>query len=404
MFARAVTRLVMAAVIVVTSAVVGPGLGAQAVRGTVVDPGGQPVVGVVATLLDSASNVVARALSSSTGGFLLGAPRAGAYRVRTLRIGYRPSVSAPIELADGADVTRRIVLDAIPLSLDTVRVDDRSVCRRRAADSSAVVFDAWEQVRAAVTATEVTSGGKDLVTTTVSFLRALEPSSKHIRTQSLSVRTGHARSPWLAREPDSLRRKGYVVQNPGDSATFYAPGLDMLAAPAFVEDHCVRLGHDRDSNVLAIEFEPTQERRRIPEIKGTIRLDRASSELRRLEFSYVNVPSDVAKYAGGEMDFTRMRGGGWVISRWSIQMPVFDQPQNIPSFGGRGLGRLDTRVAEIRVAGGALTTVVDGSDTLWSHPPVTVTGTVTDSISRDPIARARVSLKGTRFEAITDER
>ena len=394
----------MAVVVVVTSAVVAPEIGAQAIRGTVVDPGGQPVVGVVATLLDSASNVVARALSSSTGGFVLGAPSAGVYRVRTLRIGYRPSVSPPIELASGADVTRRIVLDAIPLSLDTVRVDDRSVCRRRAADSSAVVFDAWEQVRAAVTATEVTSGGKDLVTTTVSYLRTLEPSSKRIRTQSLSVRTGRARSPWLAREPDSLRRKGYVVQNRGDSATFYAPGLDMISAPAFVEDHCVRLGHDRDPSVLAIEFEPTQERRRIPEIKGTIRLDRASSELRRLEFSYVNVPSNVEKYAGGEMDFTRMRGGGWVISRWSIQMPVFDQPQTVPSFGGRGLGRLETRVAEIRVAGGALTAVVEGSDTLWSHPPVTLAGTVTDSISRDPIARARVSLKGTRFEAISDER
>lgn len=89
MLARAVKRLVMAAVIVVTSAVVAPGLGAQAVRGIVVDPRGQPVVGVVATLLDSASNVVARALSNSTGGFILGAPRAGVYRVRTLRIGYR---------------------------------------------------------------------------------------------------------------------------------------------------------------------------------------------------------------------------------------------------------------------------------------------------------------------------
>ena len=38
------------------------------------------------------------------------------------------------------------------------------------------------------------------------------------------MRTGHTKSPWLAREPDSLRCKGYVVQNPGDSATFYAPG------------------------------------------------------------------------------------------------------------------------------------------------------------------------------------
>ncbi|HTJ21386.1 MAG TPA: carboxypeptidase regulatory-like domain-containing protein, partial [Gemmatimonadaceae bacterium] len=404
MLARPWNRLAKAAVMAATSTVGASRLGAQTFRGTVVDPAGQPVVGVIATLLDSASTVVARALSDATGQFRLSAPRAGVYRVRTLRIGYRPSVSGAMELAAGADATRRLVLDAIPLSLDTVRVDDRSVCRLREADSTAIVFEAWEQVRAALTATQLTPFGHDLVTTTVAFQRALEPSGNRVRKQDVTVRTGYAREPWLARDPDSLRRGGYVVASPADSATFYAPGLDMLSSPAFVEDHCLRLGHDRDATVLAIEFEPTRERRKVPEIKGTMWLDRASSELRRLEFSYVNIPSDVMRYAGGQMRFTRMRGGGWVITRWSIQMPVFDQPQSVPSFGMRSIGRLETRVAEIRVAGGALTAVVEGSDTLWSHPPVTLAGTVSDSVSHTPVANARVSLKGTRFEGRSDER
>ena len=164
----------VAAAVIVATVAAGPRLGAQTVRGTVVDPGGQPVVGVIATLLDSASTIVARALSDAAGQFRLSAPRSGVYRVRTLRIGYRPSVSAALELAPGADATRRIVLDAIPLSLDTIRVDDRSVCRSRAADSTAIVFEAWEQVRAAITATELTAGGRDLLTTTVAYERTLD--------------------------------------------------------------------------------------------------------------------------------------------------------------------------------------------------------------------------------------
>ena len=388
---------------IVATVAAGPRLGAQTVRGTVVDPGGQPVVGVIATLLDSASTIVARALSDAAGQFRLSAPRSGVYRVRTLRIGYRPSVSAALELAPGADATRRIVLDAIPLSLDTIRVDDRSVCRSRAADSTAIVFEAWEQVRAAITATELTAGGRDLLTTTVAYERTLDAGGRRIRTQRATVNSGNVRSPWLAQAPDKLRREGYVVASPGDSTTFYAPGLDMLSAPEFVEDHCLRIGRDRDPRLLAIEFEPTPQRRRISEIKGTIWLDRASSELRRLAFSYVNVPPAPSRFAGGEMAFARMRTGGWVISRWSIQMPLFDQVSLAPSVG-RVLGQREVRVSEIRVAGGELAAVVSGRDTVWSHPPVTLTGRVLDSLSRDPVVRARVTLQGTPLGGMTDDR
>ncbi|HTE46017.1 MAG TPA: carboxypeptidase-like regulatory domain-containing protein, partial [Gemmatimonadaceae bacterium] len=64
--------------------------GAQTIRGVVVDQADKPVPGVVMQLIDSASNVAGRTLSNERGEFRLATTRAGSYRVRTMRIGYRP--------------------------------------------------------------------------------------------------------------------------------------------------------------------------------------------------------------------------------------------------------------------------------------------------------------------------
>ncbi|MEO8334481.1 MAG: carboxypeptidase-like regulatory domain-containing protein [bacterium] len=69
--------------------------GAQAMHGVVVDRSDAPVAGVVVILLDNASLGVARALSNDRGEFRLTAPKAGRYRVRTMRIGFLPVTSEP---------------------------------------------------------------------------------------------------------------------------------------------------------------------------------------------------------------------------------------------------------------------------------------------------------------------
>ena len=82
----------------------------QVVHGTVTDPGGRPIPGVVLLLLDSSSADGARALSNAAGEFRLTADHAGTFRIRTLHIGYRPTLSAPLVLRAGEDVRRSIVI------------------------------------------------------------------------------------------------------------------------------------------------------------------------------------------------------------------------------------------------------------------------------------------------------
>ena len=107
-----------------------------------------------------------------------------------------------------------------------------------------------------------------------------------------------------------------------------------------------------DTADVGIAFEPIPSRGRIAEIRGTLWLNRATSELRRLDFHYANL-SRLQESAGGEMAFARLRDGAWAITRWSIRMPVFDRsPSGQP------------RLAQVKVAGGELTVAERGGDSL----------------------------------------
>src|SRR5205809_605825 len=132
------------------SALVVSPAGAQVVRGVVTDSANHPISGVVVTLVDAASQSRARALSDTRGEFRIAAPTAGTYSLKTLRIGFRPTTSPAIELRLGDEVMQRVVVAGLPITLDTIRVADRNVCKAFT-DSGAATYAVWEQIRAALT-------------------------------------------------------------------------------------------------------------------------------------------------------------------------------------------------------------------------------------------------------------
>jgi len=373
-----------------------PGVHAQAVRGLVVDGAASPVPGVVVLLVDTAAAVAARALTNDRGEYRLTARAAGTYRIRTMRIGYRPVLSEPVALRAGAMVDRRIVLSGVRLMLDTVRVVDKSACRTTG-DSGLATFAIWEQVRTALTATLLTSSTHTLEATTVRYARTLDAGMRHVREQDARVSSDYVRQPWSALSADSIRRFGYAIASPGDSTTFYAPGLETLASAAFITDHCFHLQASPDARTIGVAFTPASTRRAVPEIAGTLWVDRASAELRSLEYRYVglrDMPRDAVDRIGGEIEFARMRGGGWVISAWDIRMPLLASEVN--------LGHRETRLRGVRVSGGLLSLARDGRDTVWSRPRRALRGTVVDSTTGRGVAGARVALRGIGIAAVAD--
>lgn len=364
-----------------------------------------PVPGVVVLLIDGAGSIMARSLTNERGEFRVGAPAGGAYRLRTLRIGFQPVTSEVILLGIGQELTRQLELSGVRVSLDTVRIVDRGACRI-ARDSAAATFAIWEQVRTALTATQLTASSGSIAATIVGYERTLDRSFKRVRTQRSFVRSGYASQPWLSLTPDSLRRVGYVTTSAGDSVTYHAPGLEVLLSHQFLEDHCFRVTKSRDTTRLGMTFEPTRDRRRVPEIRGTLWLDRNSSELRAFEYTYVNVPGPWGENAGGDMEFVRMRNGAWVISRWNIRMPLVgcarEECASLSRVSAVASTTVRTTVLGLQVSGGELALAVKGGDTLWSRPPLQVLGTVSDSTTGARVASARVSLEGTNLEDTSD--
>lgn len=385
----------LAAVALVASAT---GVSAQSVRGTVVERAtGAPLSGVVVQLLDSAGAAIARTITSGEGRYRLTAPGAGSFGLRVLRLGYRPSVPVTVSLRPGPDVVQGPLFAGASVLLDTVRVAGRRECRLRPEVATAT-FDVWEQIRTALVGAQVTADRR-LITSVVSYERALDNRGNQVLRQATSLRAGIAGVPWRSIPADSLTRVGYAVTEPSGATTYFAPDLSVLTSEQFVAEHCLRLV--ADDQRIGIAFEPTRSRRNLPEIEGTMWIDRRSLELRSLDFQYANVTRHEAELGGGHVEFTRLRDGGWLISRWTIRAPVLET-----RYGSGGVLREGNQVAgrvvrEVHEEGGQLSLVRAGRDTLWTNAALSVAGTVRDSAGR-AVAGVRVELRGTGTAALTD--
>lgn len=103
---------------------------AQQIRGRLLDlETNRPIASGVLTLLAADSSVVMTAASDVDGHWRLEAPRPGTYYVAARRLGYRPWLSAAVNLQAGAEWNPVFHLQTVPVALDPVRA--RAVAIRR---------------------------------------------------------------------------------------------------------------------------------------------------------------------------------------------------------------------------------------------------------------------------------
>ena len=368
-------------------------LTAQTLRGVIVDETRGPVDQAVVMLLDSTSKTVSSVLTNVRGEFRLIGPSPGRYRVKALRLGYVPTTFDELTLAAGDETIHRLVTRAAPFTLDGVRVVGRSTCAvaQTAHDALAV----WDQARTALISASIAARDRAFSATAVTFERSSAPTGSRVRERSVALHKSWVTEPWAALPIDRLRL-GYV-KTEGDSVAFYAPGLDVLASDAFLEDHCVTIAESRDASRVDIAFTPSLARKGVAEIRGTMSLDRITSELRHMQFGYVNIDRERARTAGGDMDFAHLPSGAWTIAGWSIRMPVLVASTKTGAAYG------DSITVETRTVGGELVLVTRGADTLWRGRTVAVRGTVRDSLTGREVTGAHVALFGTSLATSTDE-
>ena len=352
--------------------------GAQVIHGTVTSAvAAGRVSGAVVLLLDSSLTTYARALTSDSGTFSIGAGAPGRFHLKVMRIGFRPTESQTFALA--RDTTVHLELTDIPVVLPRVTTRDRNDCRLHpnASEDAALTFALWDEARTALLATAITLEQHDYRFAKLQHLRVYDMKERALRDIALREIETRGTAPWTSLPAEQLREKGYATED-DSGMTFFAPDINVLLSPYFTEAHCFRLTRaDAPPSwpgAVGLDFESAGRPPHV-EIRGTLWLDTTSMELRSLEFTFVNLPiSAPDTLLGGHIDFARLATGGWIIPSWSIRMPTPVRPAVRGRFGARTVasrGRWRLTADFIRVAGGELRAVRrgDGTDSvLWKRP------------------------------------
>ncbi len=341
------------------------------IRGRVEQTDGRAISGAFIVLEDSAGVVSSRDLSSSSGFYRISVPAPGTYRLRAERIGYSTAVSGWLRLAEGEDLTYPFVIEPRPVRLREIRVEERSRCKLLP-DEGIELQGVWDEARKALSATAWTGQQPYFRFDAVIHTQLLDNRGRPVSEADLEEVRFYGRHPFRAIPAQDLVLGGFV-QEPEGRVAYYAPDADVLLSDIFVRRHCFRLvrGEQEAAGLLGLAFEALPQSR-LPDIEGVMWLDPTSSELRWLEFTYVNLASGVEQRGlGGLVEFASLPSGAWIVRSWWIRVPMVEWVE------GRGQRPNWYRLRGINEGGGQvvavwLTARIAGllpTDTLRVTPP-----------------------------------
>jgi hypothetical protein len=379
-------------------------LSSQIVTGQVVDSiSGTPVgIGFV-VLLDNQDREVARTLSESDGLFRLAAQDPGLYRLRSERIGYAATTSSPFLLEEGqiSEHTLRVRAQAIVLATVEVQGEDRCHTNPEEAEETGLV---WQEIRKALAATAWDSTQELARYKAYGYRRTMDLSGRNIISEESSLTDGYARQPFASISVDALLEEGFIV--PRTDETWYnLPDAAVLQDDRFLAAHCFFVVRDsvERSDQIGLAFEPMSERG-LPDVRGVLWLDEATSELRVLEVTFTKLPHRVEHdRVGGTIEFLMLPSGAWIVSRWQVRSPVI----RVRTGGTRETGDRDVRLGIIGLyytGGDVLEITTRDRATLYPPGLSHLTGFVYDSSKAGPLAGATISIEDTPFWGSSDGR
>jgi hypothetical protein len=376
------------------------GLSAQTIRGELVDKTtGQPLGGGFVMLLDEDSNEIDRSLTDASGRFTVAADEGGRFRLKSAVIGIKSTVTPPFDLLDEQELELSFAVQAIVIVLPKVVVEDERVCRGpdQAGLAAAIV---WEEARKALDAVRWTEHRGMFHHNLVRYERRLDPYSLKVLDNRGWSQSGMYRgSPFETESPDVLAAAGFI-QRDEQEHHYYGPDANVLLSGEFAGGHCfsIREGEREQFGLVGLEFSPSPATT-VPDISGVLWLDRATAELRHLDFRYTHVPHDVdSPMIGGRVVFERLPDGSWIVQRWRIRMPVVrTRPARYSDF------TTERYLAEIRESGGWVSEIHTADGMLVGRVGgAMLVGTAVDLNNARPVAGATVVVMGTDLATRTD--
>ena len=306
--------------LIVTALVPHRGVG-QPVAGIVVEKGtGTPVPGAMVLLYDSADTRVDRTLTNATGRFVVHPRAPGVHRIAVERIGYANWSTDPFRPETvGPRFTVEVPFEAI--SLEGLNVSGGRRCEVRPEEGAATAR-VWAEARKALAAEAYTREEARYRYTLRHYERRLDRNAENILDEQIKT-AKYLRAAFVSSPIEKLTTRGFVQATDHHTRTYYAPDAGTFLSDAFLDTHCFGL-RKGDGGRIGLTFQPLPDRK-VPEIAGVLWLNAATSELERLEFLYRNLFRDreVGK-PGGEVVFTRLPNGTWIVREWSIRMPILE--------------------------------------------------------------------------------
>ena len=379
----------------------------QSVRGVVTDrsssaPAHSAIVTLERVRPGEKGLEVRSVLVDERGAFVIVAPSAGTFAILVRRIGSRPFRSDTIAIAAGETKRLDIALETIrpgvtdAFTLDRVMVSSATPCRT-ATDHSVLIADLWENARTALLATAIADRDSLVRRRLIRYERSRDPATLAIRSEQVrafDATGGTGGGFFRSISSDSLSKVGYWQRNGTGSARFHGPDEHALLSAEFLADHCFTVT-EADSarrDVVGLSFEPAEARRggdTPPEIRGTIWLDRQTSELRTLDFNWVTLPPGIPDLPlGGFVRYSRLSWGPWFVQNWWLRMP-----EGLTIERGATTGRFG-----VFEEGG----IVQAADALSTGAtPAAIAGVLRDPSSL-PLAGALIAISGTSLQTVTD--
>jgi hypothetical protein len=309
------TRTLRILAVVLALLAAGP-LGAQTVHGVLVDEDARPVPGALVVLVYPGGAANEGAMTDARGRFTLIAALPGRYTIRAERTGYQ-TAEVVIDLAAGETAQVRLATALQVFVLPTVDVVGESQCTVRPGRGMAA-YALWDEARKALRSTAFLQDAERVQYTVRTHRSHIVMATGRMRRHSDDPRRVTGR-PFRTLAPAELASRGYV-RSDDDSVGFYGPDAQALLSDEFLDTHCLYVDPGAaDRHTVGLAFEPVR-RRGIVDIRGVLRFSRRTGELRAVEYEYTE-PGGSARPmpAGGSVEFLRLAGGGWVITRWHIR-------------------------------------------------------------------------------------
>lgn len=279
-----------------------------------------PIGGAFITIFDEDGARLGSFLTDDTGSFAFDLPRPGTFTMRAERIGHRVTTAGPFTAAAADTLTLEISAPAEAVALEGIAVRGEGRCTVRPA-AAAAAARVWEEARKVFEITLWSRDAARLQFRATQYTRMLDPRGNILAEQVRAAPASGYRA-WRTADLDILDRVGYV-QAIGDSIDFYAPDAEVFLSDHFLDRHCIEAiaGEGEFAGLVGLAFRPAPDRQQ-PDIAGTLWLDAKTSELRHLDYAYVQASHLVpVERAIGRIAFARTPGGIWYVDEWWIRMP-----------------------------------------------------------------------------------